>query len=66
MNPTISVSLSYGGYFLDSHSQKGLLVPGWLPPMPSPVDPQYRTTLVLACLKAFLQIMYGIPLLGSP
>jgi len=38
MNPSISISLPYRGYFLDSHSQKDLLVAGWLPPVPSPVD----------------------------
>jgi len=66
MDPSISVSLSYGGDFLDSHPQKGLLVAGWLPPMPSPIDSQYRTALAFACLEALLQIAYGISLLGRP
>ena len=43
-----------------------LLVAGWLPPMPFPVDPQYRTASAFARLKAFLQIAYGISLLGRP
>jgi hypothetical protein len=66
MDSSISISLHRRGYFPDPHSQKGLLVPGRLPLMPSPVDPQYRTAPAFARLKAFLQIAHGIPLLGRP
>ena len=43
-----------------------LLVAGWLPPVPSPVDSQHRTALTFACLEAFLQIAYGVSFLGRP
>ena len=66
VNPSVTVSLSYGGDFLDSHSQKGLLVLSLLLPMPYLIDSQYRITYALTSLKAFLQIAHGIPLLGRP
>ena len=45
VDPTIPVSFSYRGDFLNSHSQKGLLVVSWLPPMPSTADSQFLQLL---------------------
>jgi len=64
MDTTISILPLHRVYFFDSHPQKGLLVSGWLPPVPSPVDPQHRTALAFARLKVFLQIPHGLSLLG--